>query len=871
MLESQLLQKYFVGKDGFYWWIGQVVNSDSWKGNIPASPILGNSAQAGFGERYKVRILGYHPQDQSELADDDLPFAYVMYPVTAGGGNKGVWQSSNLKQGNFVFGFYLDGEDAQQPVIMGVIGNNSYQWVLSQPGSKLGFLPFSGFGPRDQIPEYALKESPKQESAPPPDGVGGSTNIPLLEGNYTIKWGERSSVIFTDPAFPEGKLVDPVDGRKTPTPQERQKVLEQLVFSKTQSGYDTPSAPDQPQTNQPQTGVEDTSDRSKTCNENPDSCQIIDRSSVIEEEDGDQEDQLRVVKECKSEMSGLSKEIQSTIKGLENLKRGLYKKQANIAKDTAEFQQKVEKWLDKRIEKIMEMMNTFLSRLTQGITRNINEAAKNFYTLLFPNERESAKKAIETGNDLIICLIKKIVQQLIGTVRDFLLGAANKVINVASCLVNDFLGEILRQIAGLINSVISQALGAFNSLVGGVVGIIGSAIDIIIDLLSFLSCDERPECAPVDEWSTWAGGAVGIYGDMQGLFKKVSDFPGQVSDTLNPDNFNFNLDISGMFNPSKCFTGPIACGPPLAQFFGDGAGAAVNLIVSGQGEVIGGEVVNAGIGYLTGTTKAKVVDQCGKGKGAVIRPILGSVIVGETTASDPTGEVPDGTVTTGIVGIEIVQSGAGYLPSPDGSLGGSGRTWAENDETIVQHPNGDYEIPIPPGNTVCVTAGDSVTLPVGTRVVTETNSGSGGGEEILGGVPHIMKSDGCLTTPPLNRDSLRGPDPSLSTGAYPAVLYLCEIIIDNSGKDYLDGDAVIIEPSNGAYARAEFDNFGRVTSVKVVNGGEGFTTLPEIYIESVTGYNAVLRPRLCIDRIGENVDKPITGDLVTVIDCVGKV
>ena len=869
MLETQLLQKYFVGKDGFYWWIGQVVSIDAWGGNMSASPIMGNSGQPGFGERYRVRILGYHPQEQNQLADDNLPYAHVMYPVTAGGGNKGTWQSANLKQGNFVFGFFLDGEDAQQPVIMGVIGNNSYQWVLSQPGSQLGFLPFSGFGPRDAIPEYALKETPKQESAPPPQGVGGSTDIPLLEGNYTVKWGERFSVIFTDPAFRDGKLVDPVDGRKRPTPEERKKILDLVVFSNAKSGY--PGVRSTDEIRQVGVSTSTTSDRAATVNENPDSKQHVEKAAVKEEEDGDQEDPLRVVKECKSEMSGLSKEIQSTIKGFENLKRGLYKKQANIAKDTAEFQQKIEKWLDKRIEKIMEMMNTFLSRLTQTITRNINEAAKNFYTLLFPNERESAKKAIENANDLIICLIKKIVQQLIGTVRDFLLGAANKVINVASCLVNDFLGEILRQIAGLINSVISQALGAFNSIVGGAVNIIGSALDFVIDLLSFLSCDDRPECAPVDEWSTWAGGAVGIYGDMQGLLKKVSEFPDQVSNTLSADNFNFDLDISGMFNPSKCFTGPIACGPPLAQFFGDGAGAAVNLIVSGQGEVIGGEVVNAGIGYLTGTTKAKVVDQCGKGKGAVIRPILGSVVVGDTTASDPTGEIPDGTVTTGIVDIEIVQSGAGYLPSPDGSLGGSGRTWAENDETIVQHENGDYEIPIPPGNRVCVVAGDLVTIPVGTRVVTEPNSDSGGGEEIIGGVPHVMKKDGCLTTPQLNRDSLRGPAPSLSTGAYPAVLYLCEIIIDNPGKDYLPGDNVIIEPRNGASAVAEFDNFGRVKSIKVTNGGEGFTTLPEIYILSATGYNAVLRPRLCIDRIGEDIDKPITGDLITVIDCVGKV
>jgi hypothetical protein len=850
MMESQLLQKYFVGKDGFYWWIGQIVGRKSWQENITANPTPTNASQPGFGERYKVRILGYHPQDQYVLDDQNLPWAHVMYPVTGGGGNQASWQSANLRQGNFVFGFYLDGEDGQQPVIMGVIGNNSYQYVASQPNSQWGFRSFSGFGPTDTIPDYALKEEPKAETAPPPpDGVGGPNgeNV-LLPGNYTIYEGIRYSVnYFRDE---NGELreerVAPIDGRADPTQQEL------TEFQRLKADLKA-------------------SDKSKVCSESPDSSCTTEVASTTEADDGTEEDQLRVVKECKSEMAGLSKEIQKTIKGLERLKKSIYSKQANIAKDTAEFQQKVEKWLDKRIEKIMEMMNTFLGRLSQTITRNINEAAKNFYTLLFPNERESAKKAIETGNDLIICLIKKIVQQLIGTVRDFLIGAGNKVINVASCLVNDFLGEILRQIAGLINSVISQALGAFNSLVGGVVGIIGSALDIIIDLLSFLSCDDRPECAPVDEWSAWAGAGAAIYGDMQGLFKKVSEFPGQVSDTLSADNFNFDLDIGGMFNPSKCFTGPIACGPPLAQFFGgSGAGAAVNLIISGQGEVIGGEVVNAGIGYLTGTTKAKVVDQCGKGRGAVIRPIIGPVIVGDTTASDPTGEVADGTMTTGIVDIEIVQSGAGYLPSPDGSVGGSGRTWAENDETIVQHDNGDYEVPIPPGNRVCVVAGDSVTLPVGTTVVTEPNSDSGGGEEILGGVPHIMKSDGCLTTPPLNRDSLRGPEPSLSTGAYPAVLYLCEIIIDNPGKDYLPGDNVIIEPKNGASASVKFDRFGRVESIKVTNGGEGFTTLPEIYIETTTGYNAKLRPRLCIDRIGENIDKPMTGDLVTVVDCVGK-
>ena len=48
-----------------------------------------------------------------------------MYPITAGGGQQASYQTPNLRQGNFVFGFFLDGSDMQVPVIMGVLGNNA--------------------------------------------------------------------------------------------------------------------------------------------------------------------------------------------------------------------------------------------------------------------------------------------------------------------------------------------------------------------------------------------------------------------------------------------------------------------------------------------------------------------------------------------------------------------------------------------------------------------------------------------------------------------------------------------------------------------------------------------------------------------------
>ena len=67
------------------------------------------------------------PLVPSELSDDELPWATVMYPVTIGGGTGNFSQTANLRQGMFVFGFFMDGEDGQQPVIMGVVGTNSHR------------------------------------------------------------------------------------------------------------------------------------------------------------------------------------------------------------------------------------------------------------------------------------------------------------------------------------------------------------------------------------------------------------------------------------------------------------------------------------------------------------------------------------------------------------------------------------------------------------------------------------------------------------------------------------------------------------------------------------------------------------------------
>ena len=121
MIEQGLFKRYFVGRDGFIWWLGQVAPESTWAENKAGVPTPNNDSIKGFGERYRVRIMGYHTANIDEIPDNELPWAYVMYPTTAGGGGRSGSQNANISQGDFVFGFFMDGEDAQMPVIMGIL------------------------------------------------------------------------------------------------------------------------------------------------------------------------------------------------------------------------------------------------------------------------------------------------------------------------------------------------------------------------------------------------------------------------------------------------------------------------------------------------------------------------------------------------------------------------------------------------------------------------------------------------------------------------------------------------------------------------------------------------------------------------------
>ena len=137
MIENDLLKSNFLGRDGFRWWIGQIPPRETWALQWSKKP-------QAWGNRVRVRIMGYHPQNTTELADKDLPFAIILVPTNNGSGKNGYKKGLRINQGDIVVGFFLDGDDAQLPVIFGVIGNSKYA-VTKEPPSP--FVPFSGYTP----------------------------------------------------------------------------------------------------------------------------------------------------------------------------------------------------------------------------------------------------------------------------------------------------------------------------------------------------------------------------------------------------------------------------------------------------------------------------------------------------------------------------------------------------------------------------------------------------------------------------------------------------------------------------------------------------------------------------------------------------
>jgi hypothetical protein len=191
MSEGSLFNSGFLGAS-FNWWVGQIADDSTWRDNILPGKFETANQIPGWGRRYKVRIIGLHDQGETEIKSDQLPWAQVMYPVTAGGGQGGSGQTPNLRQGNMVFGFFLDGQEQQVPVIMGVLGNNAQTQLATKIGdgkvtnTQPGSLATSGFA-EGQVPISGPAKPTSPDTALVVASPGGASSTGPAKAGATIE------------------------------------------------------------------------------------------------------------------------------------------------------------------------------------------------------------------------------------------------------------------------------------------------------------------------------------------------------------------------------------------------------------------------------------------------------------------------------------------------------------------------------------------------------------------------------------------------------------------------------------------------------------------------------------------------------------
>lgn len=154
MAESNHDDRDIAGKNGFTWWTGIVEDKQD--------PLkLG---------RCRVRCVEWHSDNKMKVPTEMLPWAIPALPIN----NTSVYAP---KEGDMVFGFFLDGESAQNPVMLGIFPSIP----LREPNSQNAFSDSRG--------DEALKLSPRKPKSKTYNNDG--SGIKLEESDRGVNYPDK--------------------------------------------------------------------------------------------------------------------------------------------------------------------------------------------------------------------------------------------------------------------------------------------------------------------------------------------------------------------------------------------------------------------------------------------------------------------------------------------------------------------------------------------------------------------------------------------------------------------------------------------------------------------------------------------------------
>jgi hypothetical protein len=565
---GSLFNSGFLGAS-FNWWIGQVAPDSTWRDNISPGKIESPKEIPGWGYRYKVRIIGLHDQGETEIASDQLPWAQVMYPVTAGGGQASSGQTPNIRQGNMVFGFFLDGQEQQVPVIMGVLGNNAQTALATKIGdnkvtnAQAGSIAVSGYAepavgtkdPNIKAPAQGLAiTKPGVDPSPAAVAVPGATieTTTSVHGqsamDQKMDYLLKKKVVMLSPCDLPGSVMKGMQTEIGNLTTDIDKVL------KAKQSYSEAVSQIKSLKNITEgiSGIGDISGSLESIgdllNQVDDSAEKIE--ALMEKYAPKLAKKMKVVMNKIGEFT--SKTINKIIGPLADL----------------QFPNMRFEFLNMKI-KINEKLKCLFSKLANGLGKKILDALKNLFGGGNSQQSANPSPTSPTGAAPLVpmCSVEQLTGEILGSCMGDINKAAEEITQSVGTFMQDSqsglpavgnIGDIAGQVGGIAGQVgaaadkVAGIAGAVSGIAGAVGGLLGgfgnlklgdikfpdigesikAALSFENITLNLFGCDSKPNCPATDAFTLDVGGEAVPDPNKSEVGKKAGDYLKSTTDSL---------------------------------------------------------------------------------------------------------------------------------------------------------------------------------------------------------------------------------------------------------------------------------------------------------------------------------------------------
>ena len=604
MLDTTLAQTNFVGKDGFIWWIGRVADPSVWKNSS-------TDTKKGWAYRCKVRIIGYHPFDETVMSEAELPWAHVMVDPNSGAGGASIGEKSKMLGGETVFGFFLDGEEAQQPVIFGALARNANPELGPQNAS-------SSIQEGDNVDaeNNAFKVASGRRA-----GIDGMTTMPNDEnkpiGAAASPTGESQTKLNADNKVGEEKKNSPgeLENGNEGVSNDRKS---ETTFSNTQLG---PHSMD------------------NGCEDGP-----------------------------LSDIAHTIGSFLTTVNSLTEFAGSYIDTANNLLADVNKLVKKAAKLVSAAVKKIVNLIRDKVIGLITKVFRNLQ-------ALIIPEPQKSPIiKALQKILDILFCLFNiDFLGMLMGMFKDMIGKALNPSVCAVEQFIGNILADIYDKILAALKPIL-DGLDWLSGALGKVGGLLSKISSYTSMILGFFAC-AKLNCKKYDDWTQGVGaiekpnlkfgkvldnmkflqkfdnfvGAADTTGD--GAYSATAKFSllsmiGQGADeffdcTARVQNPQTQDDLGDAVPPGFTWS---ECIPPKVEVHGDGTKTAIlmPIVSSVDGSILTLEILEPGLNY-TVIPKISIIDKTRHGGGANAEAII-----------DENGSIVD---------IYMLAPGEGYCPS----------------------------------------------------------------------------------------------------------------------------------------------------------------------------------------------------------------